>query len=187
VTERTFFRHFRSKTDLVLVDWEGSAAALVEATSAQPADTPPIEVVRAGLRAFASERADHIEANPVQAMSMYAGQPVLAMLQMVIALEAALSNELGRRLGMSDEDRRIRMVANASIGVLRASGRAYLLGDCDLPLPELISQSLDDLAPLFAELAPDRRQAQARQPDGSPKGKTRKSPSRGSSRKAGAP
>jgi AcrR family transcriptional regulator len=154
VTERTFFRHFSSKTDLFLADWNRIAAALVAAISAQAADTAPIEVVRAGLRAFASERAELIEADPVQAMAMYSGQPTLPMLQVVVGLEASLSQELGRRLGISDEDRRIRTVANASIGVLRACGRAYLLGDRDLPLPEMTSQALDQLAPLFAPLAP---------------------------------
>jgi AcrR family transcriptional regulator len=184
VTERTFFRHFPSKTDLFLADWERIAAALVAAISAQPAHALPIEVVRAGLRAFAAERAELIESDPVQAMAMYAGQPVLPMLQVVISLEASLSKELGRRLGMSDEDRRIRTVANASIAVLRACGRAYLLGDRDLPLPEMASQGLDQLAPLFAQLTPPDQPAQANKADGRPNRKTSKRASRPTTRTA---
>ena len=62
-------------------------------------------------------------------MADYAANlPVLSMLDVVLALEHSVSDELARRLGRSNEDLHVRMVANASIGLLRAAGRAYALG-----------------------------------------------------------
>jgi TetR/AcrR family transcriptional regulator, regulator of mycofactocin system len=158
VTERTFFRHFPTKTDLILTNWRRLATELQVAMAAMPDGTPPIEVVRAGVGAFAAFLMRTVEARPAQSMGVYAANlPVLSMLDVVLALEHTVSGELGRRLGRSDEDRRIRMVANASIGLLRAAGRAYALGERAHPLTETAKESIDDLRPLFEALQPAER------------------------------
>ena len=75
------------------------------------------------------------------------------MLEIVLSNEAAISAELGRRLELSDEDVDIRMVANAAVGVLRASGRAYVIeGQRRSSLPKTVSDGIDRLAPLFDAL-----------------------------------
>jgi TetR/AcrR family transcriptional regulator, regulator of mycofactocin system len=155
VTERTFFRHFPTKTDLILTNWRRLATELQVAMAAMPDGTAPIEVVRAGVGAFAAVLMRTVEAQPAASMAHYAANlPVLSMLDVVLALEHTVSGELARRLGRSDEDRRIRMVANASIGLLRAAGRAYALGDRARPLTETAEESIDDLRPLFEPLQP---------------------------------
>src|SRR5262249_47163947 len=87
--------------------------------------------------------------------------PVLTMLEIVLSNEAAISAELGRRLELSDEDVDIRMVANAAVGVLRASGRAYVIeGQRRSPLPKTVSDGIDPPPPLFDAL--DQRTSKRR-------------------------
>jgi Bacterial regulatory proteins, tetR family len=64
VTERTFFRHFRAKIDLFLTSFREVAAASDAAMAAWPEGTAPIEVVRAGLVAFAAEAAHTLRIEP---------------------------------------------------------------------------------------------------------------------------
>lgn len=154
VTERTLFRHFPSKRDLVLANWHRHAASLEAAMSAQPDDARPIEVVRAGVRAFAERLAHATDQERQRAMAVYGGRlPVLSMLEVVLALESSIAGELGRRLGLSDEDLDVRIVANTSIGVLRASGRAYVVQARDgSSLTRTVSDGIDRLTPLFDAL-----------------------------------
>ena len=58
VTERTLFRHFATKADLLLGNWRDNAAALAAAMRRQPDDAPPIEVrTRRAHRLRAATRA----------------------------------------------------------------------------------------------------------------------------------
>jgi AcrR family transcriptional regulator len=157
VTERTFFRHFPTKNDLILTNWQRLAAELQDAMAAMPGGTPPIEVVRAGVVAFAASLTRLVEAQPAPSMAAYAANlPVLSMLDVVLALEHVVAQELARRLERSDEDVAVRSAANASIGLLRASGRAYALGARSRPLTETAAESIDQLRPLFEALRSDR-------------------------------
>ncbi|HEV3280241.1 MAG TPA: TetR/AcrR family transcriptional regulator [Acidimicrobiales bacterium] len=153
VSERTFFRHFSSKSDVFLANWQHIAAASRTAMQSQAYRAPLIEVVRAGMENFAEGLQQAVEENPPASMADYAMTlPVLPMLQVVIELETAVANELARRLDRSDEDLDIRIVANTSIGVLRACGRVYGVTDRAEPLPDLVSDHLDRLQGLFDRL-----------------------------------
>ena len=153
VTERTLFRHFATKADLVLANWQRLAAELQQAMAIQPDDAPPIDVVRAGVQGFAALLTGTVSERPPPSMAAYAGTvPMVTMLEVVLALEHTVATELARRLGWPDEDVRIRMVANASVGIMRAGGRAYALGDRERPLTETVSESIDHLRPLFETL-----------------------------------
>ena len=155
VSERTFFRHFASKSDLFLASWQSIADAFRATMESQPYRAAPIEVVRAGMHSFAAGFEEAVEEYPASSMADYAFTiPVLPMLQIVIELESAVAIELARRLDRSDEDLDIRIVANTSIGVLRACGRTYGVKDRALPYAELISEQLDALATLFERLEP---------------------------------
>jgi hypothetical protein len=78
--------------------------------------------------------------------------PVLTMLEIVLANEAFIATELGRRLGRSDEDVDIRIAANASVGVFRAAARARVVERGRRSLPRVVSAGLDRLAPTFDAL-----------------------------------
>src|SRR5215471_18546020 len=78
VTERTFFRHFPSKADLVLANWKRLAATCIDAMAAQPGRAAAIEVVRAGVVAFAAQLAADLDQEPAQTMAAYGAHlPVL--------------------------------------------------------------------------------------------------------------
>lgn len=152
VTERTFFRHFPTKADLVSANWRRHAAVVEAAMSAQPEDARLIEVVRAGVQAFAKRLVQSLQEEPGHPMSFYAGQlPVLTMLDAVLALESSIAEELGRRLRLSDEDVDVRIVASCSIGVLRACGHFYAQGH-RRAFTATVSKSLDRLGPQFEVL-----------------------------------
>jgi AcrR family transcriptional regulator len=160
VTERTLFRHFDSKSDLMLGRWRSHADALRAAMAAQPDDAPPIDVVRAGLRVFAERLERGTEQEREQTMAALSARlPVMTMLEIVLSNEAFVATELGRRLGRSNEDVDIRMVANASIGVLRAAARANVVERGRRgSLPRRMSDGIDRLTPLFEALErPARR------------------------------
>jgi AcrR family transcriptional regulator len=155
VSERTFFRHFSSKSDLFLANWQSIADGFRTAMESQPYRAPLIEVVRAGMRSFAAGVEQAVEEYPPSSVADYAFTlPVLPMLRIVIELESAVAAELARRLDGSDEDLDIRIVANTSIGVLRACARAYSVRERAVAFPELISEQLDELAKLFERLEP---------------------------------
>jgi AcrR family transcriptional regulator len=153
VSERTFFRHFSSKSDVFLANWQRIANSVSTSMQSHPYRARLIEVVRAGMQCFAEGLQQAVEENPASSMDDYAMTiPVLPMLQIVIELESAVAAELARRLDRSAEDLDIRIVANTSVGVLRACGRVYGVGDRAEPLPDLVSHHLDFLQGLFDRL-----------------------------------
>jgi AcrR family transcriptional regulator len=153
VSERTFFRHFSSKSEVFLANWQGIADAFRTTMQSHPYRAGLIEVVRAGMQSFAEGLQQAVEENPASSMVDYAMTiPVLPMLEIVIELESAVAAELARRLDRSHEDLDIRIVANTSVGVLRACGRLYGVGDRADPLPDLVSHHLDSLRDLFDRL-----------------------------------
>ena len=164
VTERTLFRHFDSKADLMLANWRSHAAALRAAMAAQPEDARPIDVVRAGLQVFAERLERGTEQEREQTVTALGARlPVLTMLEIVLANEAFIATALGRRLGRSNEDVDIRMAANASIGVLRATARAHVVERRRRgSLARKMSEGLDRLAPLFDALERTPRSKPAR-------------------------
>ncbi len=151
VTERTFFRHFKTKADLLLVSWRLHMGAATEAMSGLPAGTPTVEMVRHGLRAFVEaleaddKRSDHA------AGGHWSRAPVVELLSMVVTLEATLAKVLSLHLGLSEDDVEIRTAANASVGVVRACGRAYLVGD-PLDVIEAVDAGIVLLTPLYDHL-----------------------------------
>jgi AcrR family transcriptional regulator len=154
VTERTLFRHFDTKADLMLGNWRDNAVALAAAMRKQPDDAPPIEVVRAGLRAFAQRLERGTEQERDQTISALGERiPVLTILKIVLSTEGAISAELARRLDLSDEDLDIRKAANASVGILRAASRANVVARGRRgSLAKRVSEGLDQLTPLFEAL-----------------------------------
>jgi AcrR family transcriptional regulator len=154
VTERTFFRHFPSKSDLILANWRRFSIGVDVAMAAQGPDMPLIEVVRAGLLAFAGELATGVDAEPERSILVFNEQvPLLRMLEILLALENSIATEIANRLRVSDEDLGVRILATSSIGVLRAASRAYVQpGGREEPLVGTVSSRLDQFGTLFDAL-----------------------------------
>jgi AcrR family transcriptional regulator len=154
VTERTFFRHFPAKSDLILANWRRFSADVDAAMAAMPAGTPVIEVIRAGLLAFATALAAGVDQEPQRSILVFSEQvPLLRMLEILLALESSIATELAGRLGLPEEDLDVRIIATTSIGVLRAASRAYVQpGGREAPLPDTVSDRLDQFGSVFHAL-----------------------------------
>lgn len=153
VTERTFFRHFESKTDLFLSNWRAIAGSMESAMRELPAVTPVYDMVLAGLTEFAGRAQELIDREEPQSMEAFAQSvPVLAMLETVLALEDSLSATLAWRLGLDPDQVELRSIANASVGVLRASIRSYSIGDRTKPLPESVVANMGLVRPIYGEI-----------------------------------
>lgn len=154
VTERTFFRHFESKTDLFLTNWRTIASSMEGAMRELPAITPVFDVAVAGLCSFARGAQTIIDKEEPATMDAFANNvPVLAMFETVLALEEVLSSTLAWRLGLDAEQVEVRSVANATVGVLRATIRSYSIGNRKRPLPRRVVRTMELLRPLYAEIA----------------------------------
>ena len=85
VTERTFFRHFESKTDLFLANWRAIAGSMTQTMTGYPDSTPVFSVAAGGLGAFADGVVQITEKEPATTMLVYANTlPVLALLEQVV-------------------------------------------------------------------------------------------------------
>jgi AcrR family transcriptional regulator len=150
VTERTFFRHFASKGDVVIENWRIHAEAVPTAMRETPLTATPIDVVRAGLLAFTRGLAPDAEVFRSNVRTIGTSRPLrLMMLGVLVELEQHVARELAWRLGRDAEELDVRIAANASIGVLRAVMRAAGTADRQAQLAEGIDSGLSQIAPIF--------------------------------------
>jgi AcrR family transcriptional regulator len=149
VTERTFFRHFPSKGEVVIAGWRLRAERSRLAMAAAPHDAPIIEAVRAGLHEFAADFTPADQTSRANARALWANRPVaLLLLDVVLGMEQDFATEIARRLRRGDDDTDIRIVANAAVGVLRAAIRhAFSSQDHD-DLISTIDIGLAQIAPI---------------------------------------
>jgi AcrR family transcriptional regulator len=155
VTERTFFRHFASKGELIVANWRRRAEAFREALRAAPTTDDPIEVVRAALHSFASDLATADARARADAATIWANRPLVVLLfDVVIELEQDVAAVVAGRLGRSEDDLEVRVAANATVGVLRAAIRAAFTTDRGDILHEAIDAALEQIVPLFPRPVP---------------------------------
>ncbi len=155
VTERTFFRHFADKREVLFGEAGAFEALVLDPVAAAPAGTPPIEAAAAGLaaaatflegrRAFARRRQAVIDAN-------------LELQERELAKLAALARGLAgalRARGEPDPD--ATLTAEVAVAVFRATFERWA-GSADTPpLPDLIREALGGLGALVAPAVSPRR------------------------------
>lgn len=160
VSERTFFRHFPSKADVAVANWRLHAAATREAIEGCSEDADLLDALRCGLHAFverlALELADLEDFVAVAATN----RPIhLMLLDVVLELEQDVAREVARRVGRSWLDFEVCLLANATVGVLRAAVRSSVTRSSELSLFEAVGRGALELAPMVAALnraVPDR-------------------------------
>jgi AcrR family transcriptional regulator len=149
VSERTFFRHFPTKIDVFVTEFRHVSENARAAMASAPADALPIEVVRAGLLGFAAEVDEMMRIEPDRTRAIWGPELSRTMLEIVLSLEAAIVRELSRRYDVSRELVELRIIANASVGVLRAAARAQLINRPRKPLARTLTEALDRVGPHF--------------------------------------
>jgi AcrR family transcriptional regulator len=152
VTERTFYRYFPAKADVLFTNWQRRRDVLnrVLVTSDAP---DVIDVVRAAMHEFAEHVRIGIEAGVDSMLHVFADSDAAsAVLQVLLAVEQDIATEIARRVGRSPEDFDVRTAAYATIGVFRASLRAVVAHGDTARITALVDEGMYRLRPLYAGL-----------------------------------
>jgi AcrR family transcriptional regulator len=157
LTERTFFRHFADKREVLFAGSEAFQQAMVSAVAGAPESAAPLDAVAAGLEAAAAQIPGRELARQRQAI--IAANPELQERELIkfASLSDALTNTLRDR-GLGDTA--ASLLADAGLAVFRVAFERWTDADADeRDLPALIQDSLAELKDVVTE---DSRTASAR-------------------------
>ncbi|MCW2759567.1 MAG: TetR family transcriptional regulator [Nocardioidaceae bacterium] len=148
LTERTFFRHFADKREVL---FDGSAAlqdAMVGALVAAPASAAPIEAVSAAVEAAGAvlqERRDHalVRQAVIAANPELQERELIKMARLAAALSAALC-ERGVTASVAD------LAAQAGIAVFHLSFVAWISAADSPDFPEIVRRTFAELRSVTA-------------------------------------
>jgi AcrR family transcriptional regulator len=145
LTERTFFRHFGDKREVLFAAAGALQEALVVAVANAPASQAPLDAVAAGLQAAAAELPDRETARARQ--TIIAANPELREreLSKFAALSAALAEALR---GRGQPDPAATLTAEVGIAVFKVAFERWIDDPSDRDFPERIRESLDELETL---------------------------------------
>jgi AcrR family transcriptional regulator len=148
LTERTFFRHFADKREVLF----GGAGALeqlmVSAVASAPDSVAPIDAVAAALGAAAAVLQERRE-YPRQRQAIIAANPELQERELIklASLAAAIAETLRRR-GVTDPA--ASLTAEAGIAVFKIAFERWVGETNQRDFPQLIRESLDELKAVTA-------------------------------------
>jgi AcrR family transcriptional regulator len=119
VTERTFFRYFASKEDLVLGELIDLMPELADRIAGQPADVPIMRAIRDALLAMAAA-----DTGPGPGL-VFSGPPLLRQQRingrLVMIIESGLADGVERRIGPAGGTRfQAEVLARVAIAALRS-------------------------------------------------------------------
>jgi AcrR family transcriptional regulator len=148
LTERTFFRHFADKREVMFAAAGVLQEALVSTVANAPASLAPLEAVAAGLEAVGAELPDREDARARQ--TIIAANPELRERELTTfaALSAALAEALRAR-GLPDPA--ATLAAEVGMAVFRIASERWIDDTNDRDLPELIRETLEELEALSAQ------------------------------------
>ena len=142
LTERTFFRHFADKGEVLFAGTDRLQELMVGAVSSAPQDAAPIEAVTAGVEAAATILPERAYARMRHAL--IARNPILQERELIkmASLATAFAKALRQR-GVTEPA--ASLTAEAGVAVFRISFERWVGGDDELDLLELIQESFEEL------------------------------------------
>ena len=148
LTERTFFRYFADKREVLFSGAEALQDLMVDAVCGAPASAAPLEAVGAGLEAAAAllqERAEFAH----QRQLLIAANPELQERELIklASLAAALADALRSR-GINDPA--AALTAEIGVAVFRTAFERWHAEDRRRPLSELMRTLLGEIPALAA-------------------------------------
>jgi AcrR family transcriptional regulator len=148
LTERTFFRHFADKREVLFAGAGALQELLVTAVADAPDSAAPIEAIAAALEAAGAllqERRDYSR----QRQAVIAANPALQERELIklAMLASALADALRRR-GVADPA--AGLTAEAGIAVFKIAFELWVDGTGQPDLPQIIRVSLDELRAVTA-------------------------------------
>src|SRR5580658_7253565 len=143
LTERTFFRHFADKREVLFAGADALQELLVSAVAEAPTSLPPIDAAAAGLEAagaFIQEGGDLSR----QRQAIIATSAELRERELIklASLGAALAEALR---GRGVEDTAASLIAEAGIAVFKVAFERYVGETNGQDFPQLISESFGEL------------------------------------------
>jgi AcrR family transcriptional regulator len=148
LTERTFFRHFADKREVLFAGADTLRELLVSTVAAAPASLAPIDAAAAGLQAAGASIQEGGElAHQRQAIIASSAELQERELVKLASLAAALAEALRRR-GVGDPT--ASLTAEAGIAVFKVAFERYVEETNQQDLPGLIRDSLDELKAVTA-------------------------------------
>jgi AcrR family transcriptional regulator len=147
VTERTFFRHFADKREVLFAGSQVLQEALVNAVADAPADAAPIDALTAGLEAAAAQLPDRETARRRQAIITANADLRERELIKYASLSAAVAETLRRR-GLDGPA--ASLTAEIAIGVFRIAFERWIDDDGDRNFADVVRESLDQLRAVTA-------------------------------------
>ncbi len=144
VTQRTFFRHFRDKEEVLFAGDDVLLGALLDGVRAVPEDAAPAAVVRAALASLAARLQDGREDQRVRA-EVVASDP--ALVGRDLAKQARWTEALsGVLAGRGMPPARARVLVGAGAAAFRAAYAGWLTGTGRPGLARQVQRALDELA-----------------------------------------
>jgi AcrR family transcriptional regulator len=150
LTERTFFRHFADKREVLFGGGAALEELIVGAIHDAPGSLAPIEAAAAGLEAageqfFVQEQRDLSR----QRQAVIASNPELQERELtkLAALSTAIAGALRRR-GVDEQG--ATLTAEVAIAVFRTAFESWISRGNDRDFPQLVRESLDQLRALTA-------------------------------------
>lgn len=160
VSERTFFRYFASKEDLVLSPLLAASDAFVGQLRIRPAEERPVDAMRNALHAAAGLLEPELTETQTdwethsQAVKLIESTPQLLAAQLMIGqrLTDDVVAVIAQREGVDPvTDRRPRIIAAVFSALMTVAGQAWR-GDGGIErLVQLADEYLTDLVPTFAQ------------------------------------
>jgi len=148
VTERTFFRHFGDKREVLFAGAGALQELMVSAVAHAPASLAPLDAVAVGIEA-ANVPFQEYRAAVHQRAAIIAATPELRERELIkfASLSAALADTLrGRGLG----DPAARLTADVAIAVFRLAFDRWIEDTDDRAFAQLVREALDQLKAVTA-------------------------------------
>jgi AcrR family transcriptional regulator len=148
LTERTFFRHFADKREVLFWGAATLQEHLVNAVASTPDSAPPIDAIAAAIEVagvLLQERRDGAR----QRQTIIAANPELQERELIklASLASALAGALRRR-GVSEPA--ASLTAEAGIAVFKIAFGIWIDKASEQDLPQVIKESLDELKAVTA-------------------------------------
>jgi AcrR family transcriptional regulator len=150
LTERTFFRHFADKREVLFSGSEALGEALVDAVARAPAAAAPIDAAAAGLEAAAAMLEDQRSREfASRRQAIIAGSAELRERELIkLASWAAAIADALRRRGLTEPA--ASLTAEVAMAVFRTGFQRWIDHGGDQDLRSAIRDSLDELKSLLA-------------------------------------
>jgi AcrR family transcriptional regulator len=150
LTERTFFRHFADKREVLFGGGHELEGLIVSAVADARESQAPLDAAAAGLEAagvqfFVPERRDYSR----QRQQIIDANPELQERELIkmASLSAALAAVLR---GRGQSDLASRLTAEAAVAIFRSAFERWISEGGDEDFPQLVRESLDQLKALTA-------------------------------------